>query len=133
MFLHAQNGNDMLFTTIIPRKNVHLIERYRTPSTKKSVREELECVLEKKQVNNLSRDLFQYSSTSSIRWHAQIFRSLNYKKYDPKYFFLKIRVLSWGVQLIKCSTISGVNFNLSCSKVINSESKLVFNSDESVL
>ncbi len=47
-------------------------------------------------------------------------------------FFLKIRFASWEVQLIECSTIFGVIFNLSYSKAGNFESKLALNLGQSV-
>ncbi len=50
----------------------------------------------------------------------------------PELFFLKIRIASWGVQLVGCSTIFGVTFDLSCSKAVNFGSKLALNSDESI-
>jgi hypothetical protein len=57
---------------------------------------------------------------------------VNYKNYDPKYFFLQIGVVIWEVQFIECSTISGVNINLPCSKAVNFGSRMTVNSDESV-
>ncbi len=46
--------------------------------------------------------------------------------------FLKIRFVSWEVQLIECSTIFGVTFNMSHSKAGNFESKLALNLGERV-
>ena len=46
--------------------------------------------------------------------------------------FLEIRTVSCGIQLNEDSAIFGISCNVSCSRAVNFESKLMLNSDESV-